>query len=178
MKKLLIFLCILAICGMAASAFAEGETRGVGYWRNHMGDYFSTDPNIDYGHRAAAKSYVLNPRTTLLEFLGKKGKKTIVEHAKRQLAAMLLNMVDGLHEGILLNQGELELIKQLNDDYTAEDTCVGDALVEIQDAIVAYDANDPILVAITEIAKDLADEINNRGAYQSTWNCEGRYLPL
>ncbi len=163
MKKLLVFLCILAICGMAASAFA-GETRGVGYWKNHYGEY---DLAYNYGDLAASKSYILNQKSALLLALSYKGKKTIEEHAKRQLAAMLLNIVDGLQDTILLNQGELELIQQLNPaaEYALGTATVGNALTDIQIAIAAYDETDLISEAIAEIAKDLADEINNRGAY-------------
>ncbi len=163
MKKLLVLLCIIAICGMAASASAlVGETGGVGYWKNHYGEY---DLDYNYGNRAAAKSYIFIDKSGLLLALSYKGKKTIEEHAKRQLAALLLNIVDGLVETIPLNQGELELIVQLNPAREGTEATVGDALEDIQSAIAYYVSDDVIYVAITEIAKDLADEINNRGAY-------------
>jgi hypothetical protein len=181
MKKLLVFLCILAICGTATLAAAECETRGVGYWNTHY-----ADSPINYGDDAYGISVeivnelkaipdLIDPSFELFEstgnmlyFLQKKGRKTVIEHTKRQMAALLLNIVNcggrATAQATSLNTGELELFDQLNGG-TEETAKVENAIVDIHLAVESFDETDVVSKALTEIAKDLADELNNRGAF-------------
>lgn len=166
MKKLLVLLCIFSICGMATYA-AGGETRGVGYWKNHDTERES------YIDAAVALSSEITLPSSLRYYLDIKGKKTLKQHAQRQLSAMLLNIASGLDSQIWLSQGELEIIQVINASYTAG-TAVGDALMEIEDAVhcaaepenplwvLPADCTAPTSLEVLENAKDLADEINNR----------------
>ncbi|MEN8264373.1 MAG: hypothetical protein ABFR82_13020, partial [Nitrospirota bacterium] len=104
MKKLLIFVCVLAVFGIAAQAWSE-EARSVGYWKNHD---IERELSID---AAAGLSTVFETDSSLRYFLSLKGKKTMLEKAKRQFAAMQLNVAASVESTTWLSQGELEIIQ-------------------------------------------------------------------
>ncbi|MHA2062330.1 MAG: hypothetical protein ACW963_08595 [Candidatus Sifarchaeia archaeon] len=146
MKKVLVFLCILILCN--SIAFAEG----VGFWKNHIEERDTFAPPA-----VSASFDVLNvflgDTSLLVNSLGKKGKKSMLEKAKQQLAALLLNVACCLDFAEILTPAELEIL-QLIDSGATTGATVGDAVYAIEDVIV----NGGNL----EHAKDLADEINIR----------------
>lgn len=151
MKKLLVFLCILSICGAATLASA-GETRGIGYWKNHD----TERETLITGAVEQSAVYGIGAESSMRYYLSLKGKKTMEEHAKRQLAALLLNVAGGLKSSTWLSQGELDII-QIIDPALGEGTEIGDALTVIENEING--------LGDMESAKDLAEEINGRGVY-------------
>lgn len=134
------------IMGFPVLSDAAGA-RSVGYWKNH--DY---ERNAFIGG-AVSLSSVFDTTSLLDYYLSKKGKKNMEERTKQQLAALLLNVASGLSEDTLLTSGELEILQMIDSTYDTSAT-VGDALYEIENAIVGG--------YYLEVAKNLADEINNR----------------
>jgi hypothetical protein len=123
--------------------------RTIGYWKNH-------DPEREaFIGGAVAFSTVFSTTEALDLSLSKKGKKTMEEKAKQQLAALLLNLASSLDPATVLQSGELEILQLINPTYDATATVL-DALTEIENVINLPDN------ANMENAKDLADEINNR----------------
>jgi hypothetical protein len=123
MKKLLVIFCVV----MLSSSFAFAE--GVGYWKNHV------EERDAFISAAVAMSVVFSATDELEVALHKKGKKSMEEKAKQQLAALLLNIAAYLDTSSLLTQGELEILQLIDPSYDSTAT-VGDA-------------------------KDLGEEINN-----------------
>ena len=80
----------------------------------------------------------------------------MLEKARQQLSALLLNLASSLDPATVLNAGELEILHLLNPIYDVDAT-VQDAKDEIEIAILNSTDRD-----VLENAKDLADEINNR----------------
>ena len=155
MKKLLVFLCILAICGAATLAVAgEGETRGVGYWKNHDNEREAII--VD----AAALSSVFSNEQVMREYIMLKGKKNTKQHALRQLASLLLNIRAGLDAAFLLTPGEREIIQVISSPTT-----IAEAIAAIETAIGNDDILDPVCDGDCETVKDLAEEINSRGVF-------------
>ncbi len=174
----MVLICILAVCAVSTLAMA-GETKGLGFWKNHFHDseYLCDDPAVcanivDYADDAAnliitnVDNRVFGSKGNLTFVLGLKGKKNMLEHAKRHFAAMLLNVVDGLTFDTWLTQGELEIYQQTYPD-ALPGIKIGDALEEIESTIKAEnDYYDPPVNSVRlEAAKDLAEEINGRGSY-------------
>jgi hypothetical protein len=129
----------------------EGPTvaKSIGYWKNHDEERYFFITN------AISISEVFHTTTDLDASLAKKGKKSMVEKAEQQLAALLLNIAASLDPSTVLSPGELEILQFINPIYDTNAT-VGDALVEIEDVVNSQ------LDSSYEAAKDLADEINNR----------------
>jgi hypothetical protein len=146
------------IDGVPPTIEAPTGAKSVGYWKNH-----DEEREFFIGKAVSDAIDVLDvfsgtdPEGALRYYLTKKGKKTMEEKAKQQLAALLLNVAACLDPSTPLSQGELELIdpnfSAIPEGDGVEDT-VGDAVIDIENAI---------LTGIDlERAKDLADEINNR----------------
>ena len=137
------------IDGSPPSVDPPSGSRTIGYWKNH-------DEERDFFiNNAVSLSSVFTWIDDLNYSLAKKGKKNMLEKAKQQLSALLLNMASSLDPSTLLNSGELEILQLI--DATA------DAAATVQDAaemieIVINNGFDSSM----EDAKDLADEINNR----------------
>lgn len=123
------------------------SAKSIGFWKNHEEERLSV---ID---GAVANSDVFLSDAALTFALTKKGKKTMLQKAQQQLAALLLNTVSGLDLSTVLSAGELEIIQIINPAYDATAT-VADALYEIESELLYGD--------LLEDAKDLADELNNR----------------
>jgi hypothetical protein len=119
--------------------------RTIGYWKNHD---FERGAFVG---GAVALSTVFSTADDLNLALAKKGKKTMEEKAKQQLAALLLNISAGFDTATLLASGELDIL-----NLFGTGTTVGEALSAIELVITTSDN------ANMENAKDLADEINNR----------------
>ena len=129
---------------------APSGARTIGYWKNH-------DEERDFFiNNAVLSSSVYSSIDDLNVDLSKKGKKSMVEKARQQLSALLLNMASSLDPYTVLGTGELEILQMINLAYDATAT-VDDATSEIENAILNSTDKD-----VLENAKDLADEINNR----------------
>lgn len=163
MKKILVFICAMGICGIAAFADAQ-ETKGIGYWKNHDIE------RETYITSAVALSSVYDTESSMRYHLELKGKKDMYEHAIRHLAALLLNIAEGFQTATWLSQGELD-IAQIADPTFVQGSSVGDALIWIENKIHCYQLPTPADCGAAttfddlESAKDLAEEINNRGTY-------------
>lgn len=143
------------IDGVLPAVEAPSGAKSIGYWKNHGDErgFFIRDAasdNIDILN-------VFDTDSALNYYLLKKGKKSMEEKAKQQLAALLLNVAASLNPAILLSTGELELIDPDYDLIPEGDgvgDTIGDAVIDVENAILTGDD--------LERAKDLADEINNR----------------
>lgn len=179
MKKIMILITIVSVIGgfVFGGAFAEaGETKGVGYWKNNDG---AREAIISL---ATADSNVFASDASLRLYLSLKGKKTMIEKAKRQLAALLLNKAAGLNGSNPLLQNEVKIINSMNgntvDDvpfYNLDEAAVADAVYEIEHAINCWpDPLNPLPAECNNVPStnedleaciDLADDLNNRGVY-------------
>ncbi|MBI4681852.1 MAG: hypothetical protein HY757_01970 [Nitrospirae bacterium] len=133
---------------------APAGTRTIGYWKNHVEqrDRFSiiaVRPSID------VLNVYLGDTSLLINFLGTLGKKSMLEKAKQQYSALLLNIAATLSPATVLHTGELQILRLL-DPAAGPTSTVGDANIAISNVIINLDADS------MEDAKDLADEINNR----------------
>jgi hypothetical protein len=126
---------------------APSGARSVGFWKTH------DDEREAFINSAVSYSTVFTSASALRYYLTLTGKKPMVDKAKQQLAALLLNVASSLNISTVLNAGELEILQLINPVYGTGAT-VGDALTEIENSI---NGNTNL-----ELAKDLADEINNR----------------
>jgi hypothetical protein len=135
------------IDGSPPSVDPPSGARSVGFWKNHE------DEKMAFIGDATSLSSILTTDNTLNWYLSKKGRKSMDEKARQQLAALLLNMAASLSPSTELSNGELEILQLIDASYGAG-TTVKDAMLAIEAAIVAG--------AALEEAKDLADEINNR----------------
>lgn len=135
------------IDGTVTAVEGPGAARSHGYWKNH------DEEREAFIVAAASYSSVLTTDSAVRYYLTKKGRKSMDEKTKQQLAALLLNVAASLDSSTVLSNGELEILQSLDLTYETGAT-VGDALVEIESAINTG--------ASLETAKDLADEINNR----------------
>lgn len=135
------------IDGVNSGLKAPITVRSIGYWKNHVDerDFFIcfADINVD----------IFSTTDDLIAALDKKGKKTMEEKIKQQLAALLLNVAAGLDPATKLTAGELEILTLINPVYN-ETATVSDAIIEIENALFINE--------LLEDAKDLTDEINNR----------------
>lgn len=77
----------------------------------------------------------------------------MLDKAKQQFAALMLNVASSLSLSTQLKAGEVEILQYLNPVYGAGAT-IEDAVEEVENAILGN--------TNLENAKDLADEINNR----------------
>lgn len=139
------------IDGSSPPIEAPSGTRSIGFWKNH-----DEEREFFIGSAVSDSIDVLNifdTDTALRYYLMKKGKKTMDEKAKQQLAALLLNVAASLDSSTVLSDGELNILLLINNIYELGAT-VGDAVIEIENAIISG--------VSLEDAKDLADEINNR----------------
>lgn len=121
--------------------------RTIGYWKNH-----DEERNF-FISSAVSISSVFSSTGDLDLYLSKKGKKTMEEKAKQQLAALLLNLASSLDPSTLLTTGELEIHQMV---LGATGSTAADAKNVIESVINNRDS------ANMEHVKDLADEINNR----------------
>ena len=137
------------IDGVPNTVEGPAGARTIGYWKNHdeEREFFIAD--------AVALSSVFDTDSALRYSLTKKGKKSMEEKAKQQLAALLLNVASSLSASTSLSTGELEIYNLIIVTSVTEAT-VGDAVALIEDVINSGDDLN------MENAKDLADEINNR----------------
>jgi len=126
---------------------ATSEARSMGFWKTH-----DAERNA-FINTAVSLSNVFNSANDLNYYLSMQGKKSMLDKAKQQLAALMLNVASSLSFSAQLNAGELEILQLINPAYGTEAT-VGDAVTEIENAILS-ETN-------LENAKDLGDEINNR----------------
>lgn len=143
------------IDGVAPVVAPPAGTRSVGYWKNHIDQrnaFIGTAVSIAVDQL----NVFLNDQGLLTIFLEMKGKKIMIEKAKQQLAALLLNVSATLNPATLLSPGELEIL-QLIDPLADATSNIGDAVYAIEDVIINGGS--------MEVAKDLADEINNRDHY-------------
>jgi hypothetical protein len=148
MKKIIVIICVLMLS--SGIAFAEG----VGYWKNH-----DEERNAFVSAAVSGSIDILDVFLTehdLTYCLTKKGKKTMLEKAEQQLAALLLTIASSLEQSALLTVGELEIYNHIVDPDVSQAT-VGDAVFVIEDVISNF-----IDTINIENAKDLADEINSR----------------
>lgn len=137
------------IDGVPPSVTPPTGARTIGYWKNH-----DNERNA-FISAAVALSIVFPDAGTLNYYLSKKGPKLMLEKAKQQFAALLLNCASSLPQSTQLATGELQIYNLIVEPDVTSAT-VGDAKAVI--ATVINTANS----AQMENAKDLADEINNR----------------
>jgi hypothetical protein len=156
MKKIITFSLILAVTFALTFAIATAdacEVRGVGYWKNH-----DTEREAIIVP-AASMSDVFPNEQDLRLYLGLKGKKTSMEKTKRQFAALLLNVANGLNLTYALYQGEWELIQTFNSGYLLGTSTIDDAIAEIENAIISS--------SNLEEARELTEAINNGDYFSS-----------
>lgn len=137
------------IDGSPPSVDPPSGARTIGYWKNH-----DEERNF-FIYNATSQSSVFVSIDDLNYALSKKGKKSMAEKARQQLAALLLNMVSSLNPSTALSAGELEILQLI--DAAADST----ATVQYAADVIEYVINNA-LDSSMEDAKDLADEINNR----------------
>ena len=135
------------IDGTPPTVEAPSGARSMGFWKTH------NDERNAFINTAVSLSSVFLSANELNYYLSLQGKKSMLDKAKQQLAALLLNIASSLSPSTQLNAGELEILLLLNPAYGTSAT-VGDAKTEIEIAILS--------LTNLEHAKDLGDEINNR----------------
>lgn len=131
---------------------APNEARSMGFWKTHDAERNS------FISAAVSLSNVFNSADDLNYYLSMQGKKSMLEKAKQQLAALMLNVASSLSLSTQLDAGELEILQLINPAYGTGAT-VGDAVTEIENAILSS--------TNLEHAKDLGDEINNRSEHST-----------
>jgi hypothetical protein len=128
---------------------APAGARSQGFWKNH------DEERNSFINTAVALSNIFSTADQLNDSLCKKGKKTMEEKVKLQLAALMLNVASSLPLTTEISSGELEILQAL------DVTTAGESTVDVDDALWAIE--NAILTGVDlELAKDLAEEINNR----------------
>ncbi|RJQ55776.1 MAG: hypothetical protein C4526_03240 [Nitrospiraceae bacterium] len=136
------------IDGTPPTVDAPSGARSMGFWKTH------DEERTSFINTAVTKSGgVFTSANDLNYYLSMQGKKTMLQKAIQQYAALCLNVASSLSESTLLTSGEIQILQYLNPGYNTGST-VGNAMTEIKNAILAN--------ANLENAKDLGDEINNR----------------
>ena len=140
------------IDGTPETVNAPSEARSMGFWKTHDAER-NAFINI-----AVSLSNLFDSANDLNFYLSMQGKKSMLEKAKQQLAALMLNVASSLSLSTQLDAGELEILQLINPAYGTGAT-VGDAVTEIENAILSN--------THLEHAKDLGDEINNRAEHSA-----------
>ncbi|RJQ45449.1 MAG: hypothetical protein C4538_08450 [Nitrospiraceae bacterium] len=136
------------IDGTPPTVNAPSGARSMGFWKTH-----DEERNSFIDAAVIKCGGVFTSTNDLNYYLSMQGKKTMLQKAKQQYAALCLNVASSLPESTVLTAGELQILQYLNPGYGTGST-VGNALNEIKNSILAN--------ANLENAKDLGDEINNR----------------
>jgi len=133
----------------------------IGFWKNREAGRkgllkFFPDGDFDaVKAEAVSISSVFGSEAELVEALTSKGRRTVEERAKQQLAALLLNVAAGT---LFPDNTKCKLFLGNEVDTDGDgvaDLTVGEALTQIESDILSGDP------ALQEAAQQLADDINN-----------------
>jgi|GEM_PF-5699448 len=129
--------------------------RSMGYWKTHDDErayYLSGAIAVDNNHQAVFQ----NSLQALADAVTTKGKKTMLQKAQQELAALLLNIAAGLSESTPLSDPQKQNIEPVSNTPTIWEDTVGEAVDDIEAVIL----NSLSTSSQLERVKDLAESIN------------------
>jgi hypothetical protein len=136
-----------------------GEPRTIGYWKHQCGDKLNSPDHVgiaqgfvDFISQMSSVFAGIGSKAEVCGYLGEVESRNMTQKAKQQLMALWLNVASGK-----LNLTSEEFVAELNQTMS-----LSEVLSWIEQTILSGNASN------MELAKDLADEINNGQRFSGT----------